>query len=74
MDASYAYGPVTVSYSKWESDVDTANKDMELSSVAVSYTVSDELSLTYGMEEADYEGQQLMQNMNHYHFHMLLVV
>ena len=56
MEASYAYGPVTVSYSKWEADVDTANKDMELSSVAISYTVSDELSVTYGMEEADAEG------------------
>jgi hypothetical protein len=56
MYASYAFGPVTASYSKWESDVDTANKDMELSSVAISYTVSDELSLTYGMEEADAEG------------------
>ena len=55
MEASYAYGPVTVSYSKWESDVDTADKDMELSSIAVSYTVSDELSVTYGMEEADSE-------------------
>ena len=55
MEASYAYGPVTASYSKWESDVDTANKDMELSSFAISYTVSDELSVTYGMEEADYE-------------------
>ena len=56
MEASYAYGPVTASYSKWESDVDTANKDMELTGMAISYTVSDELSVTYGMEEADYEG------------------
>jgi outer membrane protein OmpU len=55
MEASYAYGPVTASYSKWESDVDTANKDMELSSFAISYTVSDELSVTYGIEEADSE-------------------
>jgi len=55
MEASYAYGPVTASYSKWESDVDTANKDMELSSFAISYTVSDELSVTYGVEEADSE-------------------
>jgi len=55
MEASYAYGPVTVSYSKWESDVDTADKDMELSSFAISYTVSDELSVTYGVEEADSE-------------------
>ena len=56
MEASYAYGPVTASYSKWESDVDTADKDMEVSSFALSYTVSDELSVTYGMEEMDYEG------------------
>jgi outer membrane protein OmpU len=56
MEASYAYGPVTASYSKWESDVDTANKDMELTAMAISYTISDELSVTYGMEEADAEG------------------
>ena len=55
MEASYAYGPVTASYSKWESDVDTANKDMELTAMAISYTISDELSVTYGMEEADSE-------------------
>ena len=56
MYASYAYGPVTVSYSNFEGDLDTANKDYELTSMAVSYTVSDELSLTYGMEDAEQEG------------------
>ena len=55
MYASYAFGPATVSYSKWESDIDTADTGMELTSVAISYTVNDELSLTYGMEEADSE-------------------
>ena len=55
MEASYAYGPVTASASKWESDVDTANKDIELSAYAISYTVSDELSVTYGIEEVDSE-------------------
>ena len=56
MYASYAYGPVTVSLSEMESDVDTADKDYELTSFAVSYTVSDELSVTYGMEDAEQEG------------------
>jgi outer membrane protein OmpU len=56
MYASYAYGPVTVSYSNFEGDLDTADKDYELTSFAVSYTVSDELSLTYGMEDAEQEG------------------
>ena len=54
--ASYAYGPVTVSVSEMESDVDTADMDLSLSSAAISYTVSDELSVTYGMEEVDAQG------------------
>ena len=56
MFASYAYGPVTVKLSEMESDLDTANKDYEISSAAISYTVSDELSITYGIEEAAQEG------------------
>jgi outer membrane protein OmpU len=56
MYASYAYGPVTVSYSSMEGDLDTADKSYELTSAAISYTVSDELSVTYGMEDAEQEG------------------
>ena len=56
MYASYAYGPVTVSYSNFEGDLDTADKDYELTSMAVSYTISDELSVTYGTEDAEQEG------------------
>ena len=46
----YAYGPVTVSASEKDYDVDNTN-DQEVSSYAISYTVSDELSVTYGVEE-----------------------
>ena len=55
MKASYAYGPVTVSYSNFDTDIGTGSVStiMETTSYAVSYTVSDELSLTYGTEEAD---------------------
>jgi len=56
MFASYAYGPVTFSYSNFEGDLDTADKDYELTSAAISYTVSDELSVTYGVEDAEQEG------------------
>ena len=56
MKASYAYGPVTLTYSNMEGDLDTADRDYELTSFAVSYTVSDELSVTYGMEDAEQEG------------------
>ncbi len=53
--ASYAYGPVTVSYSNFHYDIGTsaAATNLELTSMAVSYTVSDELSVTYGTEESD---------------------
>ena len=52
---SYAYGPVTVSYSEMENEVAAASNaaDMVSESYAVSYTVSDELSLTYGSETHD---------------------
>ena len=56
MFASYAYGPVTVKISEMEGDLDTADKSYEISSASISYTVSDELSLTYGMEDAEQEG------------------
>jgi len=53
--ASYAYGPVTVSYSDMENAVAGASNavDRISTSYAVSYTVSDELSLTYGSETHD---------------------
>ena len=56
MKVSYAYGPVTVTMSEMEGDLDTADKSYEISSAAISYTVSDELSVTYGIEEAAQEG------------------
>ena len=55
LKASYAYGPVTATYSNMDHDEGLAGgaNDTEISSVAISYTVSDELSLTYGQEESD---------------------
>ena len=56
MGATYAYGSFTLSYENMEYDVDTADKDFEMESMAVTYTVSDELSVTYGTEELKREG------------------
>ena len=56
MGASYAYGSFTLSYENMEYDVDTADRDLEMESMAVTYTVSDELSVTYGTEELKREG------------------
>ena len=52
---SYAYGPVTVSYSDMEASVAAAANALDGSSTsyALSYTVSDELSITYGSETHD---------------------
>ena len=47
---SYAYGPVTATMTQSEMDVETTTSDQDVSSVALSYTVSDELSVTYGTE------------------------
>jgi outer membrane protein OmpU len=56
--ANYAYGPVTVGYSKHDYDHTTATEDKETTSYKVSYTVSDEISITYGQEEIDRVGKE----------------
>ncbi|WP_440672753.1 porin [Candidatus Pelagibacter sp. HIMB1715] len=54
--ASWAYGPVTLSYSDLATDIEAASSDYDLESFAVSYTVNDEISITYGMEDITQEG------------------
>ena len=53
MKASYAYGPVTVAYSNYEYDADGTSSDDDTTSYKVSYTVSDEISLSYGTETVE---------------------
>jgi outer membrane protein OmpU len=55
LKASYAYGPVTVSYSQYDTNqgAATSSTDLEMTSYGISYTVSDEISLTYGTETSD---------------------
>jgi len=50
---SYAYGPVTAAASNTEMDKNATDSstDQETSSYALTYTVSDELSVTYGVDE-----------------------
>ena len=50
MSATYAYGSFTLGYSESENDATTASTDQKLKSVAVSYTISDNLSVKYGQE------------------------
>ena len=50
---SYAIGPVTATVTQNDYDMGTATNDKETSSYNVSYTVSDEISISYGTEEID---------------------
>ena len=56
MKASYAYGPITVGASNNDYDHTTASNDQEVSSVSLSYTVSDQISVSYGEETIDRSG------------------
>jgi outer membrane protein OmpU len=51
LKGSYAYGPVTVAYSDYEYDAQDDTADDEMTSYKLSYTISDELSVSYGSEE-----------------------
>ena len=48
---AYAYGPITVTATDLEYDHGTDTSDRDMESQAISYTISDELSITYGVEE-----------------------
>ena len=65
LSLSYAYGPVTVAYSDMEYDIGTASSDVDTTGMKITYTVSDELSISYAQEtidkdattvDAEYEG------------------
>ena len=54
--ASYAFGPVTAAMSMNDYDITSASNE-EQSSYKISYTVSDELSVSYGSETHETTGQ-----------------
>ena len=56
MSLSYAYGPLTVAYSDMQYDIGTASSDVDTTGMKVSYTVSDELSISYAQETIDFDG------------------
>jgi outer membrane protein OmpU len=51
--ASYAIGSITASYSNYEFDTTGTASDDDTTSYKVSYTVSDELSISYGSETVE---------------------
>ena len=57
MKASYAYGSFTVGISENDFDHTTSTIDQEVSSVSLAYTVSDQISVSYGEDTIDRSGQ-----------------
>ncbi len=53
MYAKYAYGPVTVGYTKSEEDSATAADNDEFTAYAISYAVSDDITVSYGESTYD---------------------
>jgi len=64
MYVNYAYGPVTVGYQV--SDSSTSNTDVgvteafETNAIGITFAVNDDLSIGYGVFEADYENTSLV--------------
>ena len=56
MKGSYAIGSFTAAYSNTESDKDSTGTDEEMSSFKLSYTVTDDLSISYGEETHETSG------------------
>ena len=56
LSLSYAYGPVTVAYSDMQYDIGTASSDVDTTAMKISYTISDELSVSYAQETIDRDG------------------
>ena len=56
MKMSYAYGSFTIGYSDTSYDSEAASSDEDVSSIKLSYTVTDDLSVTYGTETHETEG------------------
>jgi outer membrane protein OmpU len=53
MYVKYVYGSITAGYQVSESDSATASENMESTGMAISYAISDEVSISYGQHEVE---------------------
>ena len=56
MKASYVYGPITLAASNNDFDHTTAANDQEVKSYAISYSLTDSISVSYGEETIEKSG------------------
>jgi len=57
MKGSYAIGSFTAAYSNTEADMESGGTDEEMDSFKLSYSVTDDLSVSYGSETHETSGQ-----------------
>ena len=57
MKASYVYGPITLAASNNDFDHTTPGNDQEVKSYAISYSITDSISVTYGEETIEKSGK-----------------
>jgi outer membrane protein OmpU len=63
MKVSYAFGPITAGYSTYEYDTAGTADDNDTTGYSISYTVSDEISVTYGAETIEEGASQDVETM-----------
>ena len=64
--ASYAYSSFTLSYSDNEYDTDATTGGQDIESWNLAYTVSDDLSIAYGIETHDAEGSAVDEEVEYF--------
>ena len=60
--ATYAYGPMTFAYSDHDYDHETVTSSQDATSMKLSYTVSDAISVSYGTEEINSKATAAVQD------------
>jgi outer membrane protein OmpU len=60
--ATYAYGPMTFAYSDHNYDHETVTSSQDATSMKLSYTVSDAISVSYGTEEINSKATAAVQD------------
>ncbi len=54
MKVTYAYGPITVGYMESDYDDEVASGDQSTEAYNIAYSVSDDISISYGAEELEF--------------------
>ena len=63
---TYAMGPITVGAQQSETDLTTANSDLEKTAYGIAFAVNENLSISYGASETEKEGSSVDQELSGY--------